>query len=137
MSSINSLFVSRDGLDAFNSTGAVDGVRPRVQSVSLSRNGVDREVSPRQTLLAAHRTRIDILCDALTKSKLHYVRCIVPNLDQDPSVFSERAVHEQLESQGVLQAIRVRRRGYPRRMSNRTVLSQYWLRTRDMYSNKI
>ena len=137
MSSINSLIVSRDGLDAFNSTGAVDGVRPRVQSVSLSRNGVDREVSPRQTLLAAHRTRIDILCDALTKSKLHYVRCLVPNLDQDPSVFSERAVHEQLESKGVLQAIRVRRRGYPRRMSNRTVLSQYWLRTRDMYSNKI
>ena len=108
-----------------------DRLHPRVKSVSLSRCGFDRNVSPRQTLLSVHCGRIDMLCEVLAKSKLHYVRCLVPNLDQNPEVFSERVIHAQLQSQGVLQAIRVHRRGFPHCMTHRAVLNQYWLCVHD------
>ncbi|CAC5366464.1 MYO3 [Mytilus coruscus] len=51
------------------------------------------------------------------KGEPHFIRCIKPNSNQLPHLFDDKIVLSQLISTGVLETTRIRKLGYPTRMS--------------------
>lgn len=62
------------------------------------------------------RLQLKDLMDRVKMTHPHFVRCIKPNPGSKPGVFNRRSVVEQLQYQGVLQAIEVSRAGFPLRL---------------------
>ena len=108
-----------------------DASHPRAKSLTFSAGGVDLEVTPRQTLVSAHMGCMNALFDLLDSCEMHFVRCLLPNELQDPKHFSERCVYSQLQTQGVLEAVRASRRDFPHRLAHRNILTRYWLCAHD------
>ena len=50
-------------------------------------------------------------------SKPHFIRCIKPNRDRRPSHYHTSYVQSQLRYTGVMETTRIRRCGYPNRLS--------------------
>lgn len=55
----------------------------------------------------------------------HYIRCIKPNADKRAGVFTSKLVHEQLRYSGVLEAIKIRKQGFPFRYSHLDFFKRY------------
>ena len=56
-----------------------------------------------------------MLVDGLKQTQAHYVRCVKPNTRKAPGAMDARLVLEQLLYSGVLETVRIRCMGYPRR----------------------
>ena len=65
------------------------------------------------TISAKFRAQLASLHDAIATTTPHYVRCIKPNSLKRPGLFDRRAVLSQLLYAGVLEAVRIRRQGFP------------------------
>ncbi|CAN0461458.1 unnamed protein product, partial [Phaeothamnion confervicola] len=57
----------------------------------------------------------------------HYVRCIKPNDELRPALFSYERVAEQLRNAGVLEVVRVARAGFPVRLGIQEFVDRYGL----------
>jgi hypothetical protein len=51
--------------------------------------------------------------DSIYKTKPHYIRCIKPNEEKQPSLFDGVHILQQLRCGGVLECIRISKAGYP------------------------
>ncbi|XP_033630505.1 myosin heavy chain, striated muscle-like [Asterias rubens] len=69
-----------------------------------------------QTVSALHREQLNRLMTTLFNTKPHFVRCIIPNEHKKPGVIDARLVLHQLACNGVLEGIRICRKGFPNRM---------------------
>jgi hypothetical protein len=67
----------------------------------------------------------------INSTQPHYIRCLKPNDSNQPSLFNERRVAEQLRYGGVLEAVRVARSGFPVRMPH----SDFYQRYRGLVAN--
>lgn len=65
------------------------------------------------TISTKFRAQLSSLHDAIAATTPHYVRCIKPNSLKRPSIFERRPVLSQLLYAGVLEAVRIRRQGFP------------------------
>lgn len=65
------------------------------------------------------------LMAGIRRTSPHFVRCIKPNPQNLPKLFHRRSVVEQLRYQGVLEAIRVSRAGYPVRQRHREAVLDF------------
>jgi len=70
-----------------------------------------------KTVSSAFRNQLDQLLTTLNSTDPHFIRCIVPNNHKTPGLIDSALVMHQLTCNGVLEGIRICRRGFP----NRTV----------------
>ncbi|XP_038064642.1 myosin heavy chain, striated muscle-like isoform X2 [Patiria miniata] len=69
-----------------------------------------------KTISGSHREQLNRLLATLMNTKPHFVRCIIPNENKKPGVIDARLVLHQLACNGVLEGIRICRKGFPNRM---------------------
>ncbi|KAJ8318328.1 hypothetical protein KUTeg_003419 [Tegillarca granosa] len=69
-----------------------------------------------QTISAVHRESLNKLMKNLYSTHPHFVRCIIPNEFKQPGVIDAKLVLNQLQCNGVLEGIRICRKGFPSRV---------------------
>jgi len=69
-----------------------------------------------QTISATHREQLTKLMVTLRSTHPSFVRCIIPNEQKKPGVLDAELVLHQLRCNGVLEGIRICRKGFPNRM---------------------
>ncbi|CAD7085898.1 unnamed protein product [Hermetia illucens] len=68
------------------------------------------------TVSSAYREQLNNLMTTLRSTQPHFVRCIIPNELKQPGVIDSHLVMHQLTCNGVLEGIRICRKGFPNRM---------------------
>ncbi|XP_076329205.1 myosin heavy chain, muscle-like [Tachypleus tridentatus] len=69
-----------------------------------------------QTVSGLYREQLNKLMTTLRATQPHFVRCIIPNETKSPGVIDSHLVMHQLTCNGVLEGIRICRKGFPNRM---------------------
>ena len=82
------------------------------------------------TVSAKFSDSLSHLIDTMTRCQPTFIRCIKPNNDKTPNKLEFAVVLEQLRNTGMLETVRIRKLGFPRRylfeqFAKRFVLSQY------------
>ncbi|XP_061126880.1 myosin-6-like [Syngnathus typhle] len=81
-----------------------------------SGKGVKKKGSSFQTVSALHRENLNKLMTNLKTTHPHFVRCLIPNERKTPGVMDNCLVMHQLRCNGVLEGIRICRKGFPNRV---------------------
>ncbi|XP_033178010.1 myosin heavy chain, muscle isoform X34 [Bombus impatiens] len=68
------------------------------------------------TVSSSYREQLNNLMTTLRATQPHFVRCIIPNEMKQPGVIDSHLVMHQLTCNGVLEGIRICRKGFPNRM---------------------
>ncbi|XP_018600630.2 myosin-7-like [Scleropages formosus] len=68
------------------------------------------------TVSALHRENLNKLMTNLRSTHPHFVRCIIPNETKTPGAMDNPLVMHQLRCNGVLEGIRICRKGFPNRI---------------------
>ncbi|XP_030752186.1 myosin heavy chain, muscle isoform X40 [Sitophilus oryzae] len=68
------------------------------------------------TVSSAYKEQLNNLMSTLRATQPHFVRCIIPNELKQPGVIDSHLVMHQLTCNGVLEGIRICRKGFPNRM---------------------
>ena len=71
-----------------------------------------------KSISSQFRTSLHNLIRQLKTSNLHYIRCLKPNDRDLPNTFNRSRIVEQLRYNGVLEAVKVSREGFPIRMKH-------------------
>ncbi|KAL7673070.1 hypothetical protein ACOME3_007940 [Neoechinorhynchus agilis] len=82
----------------------------------IGRTGRVKKTGSMRTISAIHKEQLNCLIKTLTATHPHFVRCILPNEEKKAGLFNVRLVIQQLHCNGVLEGIRICRKGYPNRM---------------------
>jgi len=69
-----------------------------------------------QTISVAHKESLGKLMHTLYSTHPHFVRCLIPNEMKTPGLVDAALVMHQLQCNGVLEGIRICRKGFPNRM---------------------
>ena len=78
-----------------------------------------------QTVSGLHRESLSRLMSNLRSTQPHFVRCIVPNEIKKPGFMDWNLVLHQLRCNGVLEGIRICRKGYPSRVQYEEFAKRY------------
>uniref|UniRef100_A0A4W5NFI1 Myosin heavy chain 6 n=1 Tax=Hucho hucho TaxID=62062 RepID=A0A4W5NFI1_9TELE len=78
--------------------------------------GKKKKGSSFQTVSALHRENLGKLMTNLRSTHPHFVRCIIPNETKTPGAMENPLVMHQLRCNGVLEGIRICRKGFPNRI---------------------
>ncbi|XP_076442373.1 myosin heavy chain, striated muscle-like isoform X3 [Babylonia areolata] len=74
-----------------------------------------------QTISSTHKESLNKLMKNLYSTHPHFVRCIIPNEFKEPGLIDSALVLHQLQCNGVLEGIRICRKGFP----NRIIYSEF------------
>ncbi|KAK4317165.1 hypothetical protein Pmani_011728 [Petrolisthes manimaculis] len=69
-----------------------------------------------KTVSSGYRDQLNNLMRTLNATHPHFIRCIVPNETKSPGVIDAGLIMHQLTCNGVLEGIRICRKGFPNRM---------------------
>ncbi|XP_035297143.1 myosin-2 isoform X5 [Cricetulus griseus] len=81
-----------------------------------SKKGAKKKGSSFQTVSALFRENLNKLMTNLRSTHPHFVRCIIPNETKTPGAMEHELVLHQLRCNGVLEGIRICRKGFPSRI---------------------
>ncbi|EGG24917.1 class VII unconventional myosin [Cavenderia fasciculata] len=81
----------------------------------------------RTTAGSQFKTQLGQLVATLSATAPHYVRCIKPNSTKEPSTFDPELIQAQLRYAGMMETIRIRKTGYPIRLSVKEFRDRYLL----------
>uniref|UniRef100_A0A4W5N4D7 Myosin heavy chain 6 n=1 Tax=Hucho hucho TaxID=62062 RepID=A0A4W5N4D7_9TELE len=95
--------------------------------------GKKKKGSSFQTVSALHRENLGKLMTNLRSTHPHFVRCIIPNETKTPGAMENPLVMHQLRCNGVLEGIRICRKGFP----NRILYADFKQRYRILNPNSI
>ncbi|XP_050457073.1 myosin heavy chain, muscle isoform X12 [Cataglyphis hispanica] len=85
------------------------------------------------TVSSSYREQLNNLMTTLRATQPHFVRCIIPNEMKQPGVIDSHLVMHQLTCNGVLEGIRICRKGFP----NRMVYPDFKLRYKILCANAV
>ncbi|XP_005176298.1 myosin heavy chain, muscle isoform X18 [Musca domestica] len=85
------------------------------------------------TVSSGYKEQLNSLMTTLRSTQPHFVRCIIPNEMKQPGVVDAHLVMHQLTCNGVLEGIRICRKGFP----NRMVYADFKQRYQIMCPNKL
>ena len=97
-------------------------IQPK-QELSSRRIGSAKNQS--KTTLQIFTKQLSSLMRTINKTQPHYIRCIKPNSNARKLEFDRDLVVKQLRCNGVLEAVRVARLGFPHRMGGADFLQRY------------
>ncbi|EOB03898.1 Myosin heavy chain, skeletal muscle, adult, partial [Anas platyrhynchos] len=100
------LFANYGGAEAEASGGGASG----------GKKGGKKKGSSFQTVSALFRENLNKLMTNLRSTHPHFVRCIIPNETKTPGAMEHELVLHQLRCNGVLEGIRICRKGFPSRV---------------------
>ncbi|MED6274769.1 Myosin-6, partial [Characodon lateralis] len=86
------------------------------ESGGKGKGGSKKKGSSFQTVSALHRENLNKLMTNLRSTHPHFVRCIIPNETKTPGAMENPLVMHQLRCNGVLEGIRICRKGFPNRI---------------------
>lgn len=82
------------------------------------------------------KQQLQSLLETLNATEPHYVRCIKPNNLLKPGIFENKNVLQQLQSGGVMEAIRISSAGFPTRKTFDEFISRFKLLAPDILSGR-
>uniref|UniRef100_A0AAY5L3A5 Myosin heavy chain 7 n=1 Tax=Esox lucius TaxID=8010 RepID=A0AAY5L3A5_ESOLU len=85
-------------------------------SYAAADGGKKKKGSSFQTVSALHRENLGKLMTNLRSTHPHFVRCLIPNETKTPGAMENPLVMHQLRCNGVLEGIRICRKGFPNRI---------------------
>uniref|UniRef100_A0AAY4AFE7 Myosin heavy chain 7 n=1 Tax=Denticeps clupeoides TaxID=299321 RepID=A0AAY4AFE7_9TELE len=106
MKLLSYLFAGYAGADSATESGGGKG----------KDGGKKKKGSSFQTVSALHRENLNKLMTNLRSTHPHFVRCIIPNETKTPGAMENPLVMHQLRCNGVLEGIRICRKGFPNRI---------------------
>ncbi|NWR78690.1 MYO15 protein, partial [Centropus unirufus] len=77
------------------------------------------------TLVSKFQQSLEDLTAKLRRSHIFFIRCITPNLQKLSNIFDVEYVTCQLRHSGILEAIHIRKKGYPVRLPFQNFLARY------------
>ncbi|XP_004398483.1 PREDICTED: myosin-4 [Odobenus rosmarus divergens] len=83
---------------------------------SGGKKGAKKKGSSFQTVSALFRENLNKLMTNLRSTHPHFVRCLIPNETKTPGAMEHELVLHQLQCNGVLEGIRICRKGFPSRI---------------------
>ncbi|XP_025719693.2 LOW QUALITY PROTEIN: myosin-13 [Callorhinus ursinus] len=92
-----------------------------------SKKGGKKKGSSFQTVSAVFRENLNKLMTNLRSTHPHFVRCLIPNETKAPGVMDHYLVMHQLHCNGVLEGIRICRKGFPSRILYADFKQRYWI----------
>ncbi|RYG70268.1 hypothetical protein EON64_00640, partial [archaeon] len=99
----------------------VDAETGRIETVSsLSK-------SNSTTIATRFQSQLGSLMEVLDRSQPQFIKCIKPNNAKEPLGYEEELVLTQLRYSGVLEAIQVRKSGYPTRRVHAAFWKAFWM----------
>uniref|UniRef100_A0A8C4M991 Myosin heavy chain 4 n=1 Tax=Equus asinus TaxID=9793 RepID=A0A8C4M991_EQUAS len=85
-------------------------------NIGAGKKGGKKKGSSFQTVSALFRENLNKLMTNLRSTHPHFVRCIIPNETKTPGAVEHELVLHQLRCNGVLEGIRICRKGFPSRI---------------------
>uniref|UniRef100_A0A8C3KMB0 Myosin heavy chain n=1 Tax=Calidris pygmaea TaxID=425635 RepID=A0A8C3KMB0_9CHAR len=82
----------------------------------IKKKGTKKKGSSFQTVSALFRENLNKLMSNLRTTHPHFVRCIIPNETKTPGLMDHKLVLHQLRCNGVLEGIRICRKGFPNKI---------------------
>jgi myosin heavy chain 6/7 len=78
-----------------------------------------------KTVSSFYKAQLDDLMKTLHATEPHFIRCVVPNTHKQPGGIESALIMHQLTCNGVLEGIRICRKGFPNRMNYPDFKSRY------------
>jgi len=91
----------------------------------LAAGGKKKGGGSQQTISSGHREQLNKLMKTLDATHPHFVRCIIPNEIKTGGILDAHLVLHQLHCNGVLEGIRICRKGYPSRLMYVEFINRY------------
>lgn len=88
--------------------------------------GVRKKAAMFVTVGSQHKEQLATLMNMLYLTNPHFVRCILPNNEKKQHCLQDALVLDQLRCNGVLEGIRITRKGYPNRVLYADFLKRYY-----------
>merc|ERR1719427_2289682 len=89
---------------------------PPAEPEDNSKKGGKKKGGSMQTVSSAFRANLGMLMTNLRSTHPHFVRCLIPNEVKTPGLMENFLVIHQLRCNGVLEGIRICRKGFPSRI---------------------
>ncbi|GAB0197871.1 myosin-3-like [Grus japonensis] len=86
------------------------------ESGGIKKKGTKKKGSSFQTVSVLFRENLNKLISNLRTTHPHFVRCIMPNETKTPGLMDHKLVLHQLRCNGVLEGIRICRKGFPNKL---------------------
>jgi len=116
-------------VDASSATGASP---VRSKSPSASPSSGQRKGAQFITVAFQYKEQLNSLMTTLQSTSPNFVRCILPNHAQRPGNVEAPVVLEQLRCNGVLEGIRIARKGFPNRIVFAEFVKRYHMLSKDV-----
>ncbi|XP_021424537.2 myosin heavy chain, fast skeletal muscle [Oncorhynchus mykiss] len=91
-------------------------VTPAADEAASKKGGAKKKGGSFQTVSALFRENLGKLMTNLRSTHPHFVRCLIPNESKTPGLMENFLVIHQLRCNGVLEGIRICRKGFPSRI---------------------